>query len=64
MMLNPDYPRTQTTMTLFMADSNKLVSTIKELILNEYEITTVTHLQEMKKRHDGVVYTDWLIIYK
>lgn len=52
------------TKILYMVDRNQLVDEIERLTATGYEIKVVTHLREMREPNmDGVVITDWLIVY-
>ena len=49
---------------LYMSTKDDLIETIERLIKDGCKISVVTHLREMTEPNmDGIVYTDWLIIY-
>ncbi len=53
------------TSVLYMATVKELGEEIGKIIAAGYEVTCVTHLREMREPNmDGVVITDWLIIYR
>lgn len=52
------------TKILYMADRRDLEEAIEILSLEENVVTAVTPLREMREPNmDGVVITDWLIVY-
>jgi len=58
-------PIQQETQILYMANRSELVDTIKSLIEAGNEISMVTPLREFTDPDmNGLVVTDWLIIYK
>lgn len=50
---------------LYMANTKELKEKLDELISGGNEITCITHLRELREPNmDGVVVTDWLIVYR
>jgi hypothetical protein len=56
--------RERVTKILYMVDRNQLVDEIEALTTTGYIVTAITPLREMREPNmDGVVITDWLIVY-